>query len=104
MRGIEPKTAWDDVSTGAASSAGFVGRRNFRIAARTSLTQRAALALVAVAGWAASVAAKPVIAIGLDAYRQWARWPMQRIGVGAYMRSTYHRKGGNERADAAHYL
>lgn len=46
----------------------------------------------------------PVIPVGLDAYRQWDRWPMQRIGVRAYMRSTYDRQGGNERADAAHFL
>jgi hypothetical protein len=46
----------------------------------------------------------PVIPVGLDAYRQWDRWPVQRIGVRAYMRSTYDRKGGNERADAAHFL
>ncbi len=29
---------------------------------------------------------------------------MLRTGVRAYMRSTYDRKGGNERADASHYL
>lgn len=46
----------------------------------------------------------PVIPLGLDAYRQWERWPVQRIGVRAYMRSTYDRKGGNERADASHFL
>ena len=36
------------------------------------------------------------IPIGLDAYRQWALWPYQRIGMRAYMRSTYDRRGGNE--------
>src|SRR5438552_3966956 len=46
----------------------------------------------------------PVIPIGLDAYRQWERWPYQRIGVRAYMRSTYDRAGNNERADASHFL
>jgi hypothetical protein len=46
----------------------------------------------------------PVIPVGLDAYRQWERWPYQRIGVRAYMRSTYDRSGGNERADASHFL
>jgi len=45
-----------------------------------------------------------VIPAGLDAYRMWERWPYQRIGVRAYMRSTYDRKGGNERADASHFL
>jgi hypothetical protein len=49
-------------------------------------------------------AATPVIPVGLDAYRRWEDWPVQRIGVRAYMRSTYDRKGGNERADASHYL
>src|SRR3712207_2927966 len=46
----------------------------------------------------------PVIPVGLDAYRQWERWPYQRIGVRAYMRSTYDRAGGNEGADASHFL
>ena len=47
---------------------------------------------------------QPAIPVGLDAYRQWDRWPLQRPGVRAYMRSTYDRAGGNERADAAHFL
>lgn len=46
----------------------------------------------------------PVIPVGADAYRQWDRWPVQRIGARAYMRSTYDRRGGNEGADAAHFL
>src|SRR5215468_1829398 len=46
----------------------------------------------------------PVIPVGLDAYRQWERWPSQRIGARAYMRSTYDRRGGNEGADASHFL
>ena len=46
----------------------------------------------------------PTIPIGLDAYRQWDRWPSQRIGARAYMRSTYDRRGGNEGADASHFL
>jgi hypothetical protein len=46
----------------------------------------------------------PTIPIGLDAYRQWERWPVQRIGARAYMRSTYDRRGGNETADASHFL
>ncbi len=52
----------------------------------------------------ANAAEPPVIPVGLDAYRVWDKWPQQRIGVRAYMRSTYDRKGGNERADASHYL
>jgi len=44
------------------------------------------------------------IPIGLDAYRLWNLWPYQRIGLRAYMRSTYDRAGGNERADASHFL
>ncbi len=51
-----------------------------------------------------SAAASAQIPIGLDAYRMWDRWPYQRIGVRAYMRSTYDRAGGNERADASHFL
>ena len=46
----------------------------------------------------------PTLPVGLDAYRQWERWPEQRIGVRAYMRSTYDRRGGNEGADASHFL
>ena len=45
-----------------------------------------------------------MIPVGLDAYRQWERWPYQRIGARAYMRSTYDRSGGNEGADASHFL
>ncbi len=45
-----------------------------------------------------------MIPVGLDAYRMWDRWPYQRIGVRAYMRSTYDRTGGNEGADASHFL
>src|SRR6185503_18735195 len=44
------------------------------------------------------------IPVGLDAYRQWERWSYQRIGARAYMRSTYDRSGGNETADASHFL
>src|SRR3954466_13833719 len=46
----------------------------------------------------------PVIPVGLDAYRMWDRWPQQRIGARAYMRSTHDRAGGNEGADASHFL
>jgi hypothetical protein len=46
----------------------------------------------------------PTIPVGLDAYRIWDRWPYQRIGARAYMRSTYDRRGGNEGADASHFL
>lgn len=46
----------------------------------------------------------PVIPVGLDAYRMWDQWPNQRIGARAYMRSTYDRRGGNEAADASHFL
>ena len=45
-----------------------------------------------------------MIPVGLDAYRQWERWPYQRIGARAYLRSTYDRAGGNEGADASHFL
>ena len=52
----------------------------------------------------ALAAEPPVIPWGLDAFRQWDRWPFQRIGMRAYMRSTYDRRGGNEGADASHFL
>lgn len=48
--------------------------------------------------------APPKIPVGLDAYRMWDKWPAQRIGARAYMRSTYDRRGGNESADASHFL
>ena len=51
-----------------------------------------------------NAAESPVIPIGLDAYRQWEKWPYQRIGARAYMRSTYDRRGLNEGADASHFL
>lgn len=44
------------------------------------------------------------IPVGLDAYRSWDRWPEQRVGMRTYMRSTYDRQGGNEGADASHFL
>jgi hypothetical protein len=46
----------------------------------------------------------PPIPVGLDAYRQWDQWYVPRIGARAYMRSTYDRSGGNEAADASHFL
>src|SRR5215475_2191229 len=46
----------------------------------------------------------PVIPVGLDSYLMWERWAYQRIGARAYMRSTYDRAGGNEGADASHFL
>ncbi len=50
-------------------------------------------------------AAEPaVIPVGLDTFRQWERWPYQRIGARTYMRSTYDRRGGNQGADASHFL
>ena len=58
---------------------------------------------ILVAG-AVSAGEPPVIPVGLDAYLMWDRWPYQRIGARAYMRSTYDRTGGNETADASHFL
>jgi len=46
----------------------------------------------------------PIIPVGLDAYRQWDRLAEPRIGMRAYMRSTYDREGNNRTADASHYL
>jgi hypothetical protein len=63
------------------------------------------IVLIAFIGLTAGQGAEPpVIPVGSDAYRQWDRWPYQRIGVRAYMRSTYDRSGGNEGADASHFL
>lgn len=58
----------------------------------------------AMTGLTAQAVEPPIIPVGLDAFRQWDRWPYQRIGVRAYMRSTYDRRGGNEGADASHFL
>src|ERR1051325_1159647 len=65
-----------------------------------------AIAISPLLGAVFSLAAAepPEIPVGLDAYRQWQRWPAQRIGARAYMRSTYDRRGGNEGADASHFL
>lgn len=46
----------------------------------------------------------PVIPIGYDAFLRWEQWPVLRLGVRAYMKSTFDRTGGNHFADAAHYL
>lgn len=46
----------------------------------------------------------PVIPIGLDAYRMWDKLPYHKIGIRAYMRSTYDRRGGNRWADASNFL
>ncbi|MGH7297284.1 MAG: hypothetical protein ACRELB_20260, partial [Polyangiaceae bacterium] len=46
----------------------------------------------------------PVLQVGDDAFRRWDLWPAQRIGMRAVMRSTYDRSGGNEAADASHFL
>jgi hypothetical protein len=62
------------------------------------------LLLAAGWGWPCAGAEPPEIPIGLDAYLQWDRWAYQRIGARAYMRSTYDRSGGNEGADASHFL
>ncbi len=51
-----------------------------------------------------NAAGLPKIPAGLDAYRMWDQWPVQRIGMRTYMRSTYDREGGNQSADASHYL
>jgi hypothetical protein len=64
----------------------------------------AALGCIALVSVGVRAEEPPVIPIGLDAYRQWERWPYQRIGARAYMRSTYDRRGGNEGADASHFL
>ena len=61
----------------------------------------ATLLLVAVAR---SAEGPYPIPIAMDAYRFWDRWADQRIGMRAYMRSTYDRRGGNEGADASHFL
>ncbi len=62
------------------------------------------LLLALAASGRASGEEPPVIPVGLDAYRLWDHWADLRIGVRANMRSTYDRSGGNEGADASHFL
>ncbi len=61
-------------------------------------------AALLVAGIARPAEGPRPIPVGMDAYRYWDRWADQRIGMRAYMRSTYDRRGGNEGADASHFL
>jgi hypothetical protein len=63
-----------------------------------------AIPVLVFLGCASSGQQTPVIPVGLDVYRMWERWPYQRIGARAYMRSTYDRLGANETADASHFL
>src|SRR5712672_2242901 len=72
--------------------------------ARARCGSMLALAAILVARVSLGAERPPVIPVGLDAYSQWERWPYQRIGARAYMRSTYDRRGGNEGADASHFL
>lgn len=48
--------------------------------------------------------ALPLIPIGMEAYRRWDRLPVLRVGARTVMRSTFDRSGGNESADASHFL
>ncbi|HEX4336396.1 MAG TPA: DUF2961 domain-containing protein [Polyangiaceae bacterium] len=53
---------------------------------------------------AASMPVVPVVSIGPDAYRDWEKLPEIKLGARTYMRSTFDRAGGNEGADASHFL
>lgn len=56
-------------------------------------------------GAAGSIGASlPLIPVGLDAFTHLEMLPNLRIGQRAYLRSTYDRSGGNEGADASHFL
>src|SRR5262249_5190067 len=69
-----------------------------------SWTNPVFLVVLAMSSLGALGAEPPVIPVGLDVYRMWDRWCYQRIGERSYMRSTYDRRGGNEGADASHFL
>lgn len=69
-----------------------------------SVSRQACFYFIALVASACCSDRPPRIPVGLDAYRLWSRWPEQRIGMRAYMRSTYDRAGGNEGADASHFL
>ncbi|MCK4887725.1 MAG: DUF2961 domain-containing protein [Planctomycetes bacterium] len=45
-----------------------------------------------------------MVPVDLDSYLMWDRLPYHRIGIRAYMRSTYDRQGNNRGADASHFL
>lgn len=62
------------------------------------------VALTLLAACRASAVDTPPIPLGYDAYLHWDRWYEQRLGMRTYMRSTYDRTGGNEAADASHFL
>ena len=44
------------------------------------------------------------IPLGYDAYEAWDRWSTLRIGTRTSMRSTCDRNGGNDAADASHFI
>jgi hypothetical protein len=79
----------------------FVSPSCHRVLVTPSFLTKLLALLVATSALAAE---PPAIPIGLDAFRQWDQWPLQRIGQRTYMRSTYDRRGGNEGADASHFL
>lgn len=66
------------------------------------------LCLQLIGAGTVSIASPPadlaIVPVGDDAYLQWDRLPYHRIGIRAYMRSTYDRTGGNLNADASHFL
>ena len=81
------------------------------LASRFSISLRLLVALPLVASVVSTVQAEqspatqpPQIPFGIDAFTQWQKWPYLRVGVRCYMRSTFDRRGGNEDADAAHYI
>ncbi len=79
--------------------------RLVHIGLSSSLVRLSSLCVVVLIVGPARAADNPrPIPIGLDAYRSWDRWADQRIGMRTYMRSTYDRTGGNEGADASHFL
>jgi hypothetical protein len=69
---------------------------------------RHSLALVCVLALGCTARTRPTavppIPLGIDAYQALAQWSRLRIGMRAYLRSTYDRSGGNEAADASHFL
>src|SRR3954466_2985947 len=68
----------------------------FRISAAALLVSLLACNTLRAADRGDAIADEPpALLVGLDAYRQWDLWPLQRIGQRTYMRSTYDRRGGN---------
>jgi hypothetical protein len=98
----EPTPAVPDASADAASDPADAGEIRAHDAGATGEAGAGADADLAQSD--ASLTEVPRLPVGYAAFRELARLPVVRIGQRAYMTSTYDRSGGNEGADASHFL